>query len=98
MPYASNADLPNSVRDHFSSAAQTIYRKAFNRAWDSNGAHLRQEQIAHRIAWAAVKRRYCKMVMFGSSASRERLRVGSSGLGAERSYIAALGEPMDPTG
>ena len=61
MPYASNADLPNSLRDHLPPAAQTIYRKAFNHAWDSYGTNLRQEEIAHRISWAAVKRRYCKV-------------------------------------
>ena len=44
MPYASNADLPNAVRDYLPPAAQTIYRKAFNRAWDSYRTKLCQEE------------------------------------------------------
>lgn len=60
MPYRSNLDLPPGVRLHLPEAAQAIYREAFNRAWRSYDGHARQEEIAHRIAWAAVKRRYVK--------------------------------------
>ena len=34
MPYDRNADLPKSVRDNLPSHAQTIYRAAFNDAFD----------------------------------------------------------------
>ncbi len=34
MPYERNDDLPESVRDHLPQGAQTIYREAFNSAWE----------------------------------------------------------------
>lgn len=63
MPYASNADLPAPLRRHLPPHAQDIFRAAFNHAWSSYGAREpgRQEEIAHRIAWAAVKHRYHKV-------------------------------------
>ena len=60
MPYRSNSDLPASVRDHLPPHAQDIYRAAFNHAFAAHAAETRQEEIAHRIAWAAVKRSYVK--------------------------------------
>jgi cation transport regulator len=60
MPYASNDDLPSSVRDHFPPHGQAIYRKAFNHAYAAHRGDPRQEEAAHRIAWAAVKRVYVK--------------------------------------
>ncbi len=57
MHYADNSELPASVRSHLPSHAQDIYREAFNHAFHSYGG---VEQIAHRVAWAAVKRRYLK--------------------------------------
>ena len=61
MPYASNTDLPFPVRKHLPSHAQTIYREAFNHAFASYADDRRQEEIAHRTAWAAVKRSYVKL-------------------------------------
>jgi len=58
MPYASNDDLPPSVRDHLPAHAQDIFREAFNHAWQS---HSGDEATAFRIAWAAVKRGYRKL-------------------------------------
>lgn len=60
MPYASNADLPPALRAHLPEHAQDIFRAAFNHAYDSHHGDPRQEEIAHRIAWAAVKRSYVK--------------------------------------
>jgi len=60
MPYASNDMLPPSVRHHLPPAAQSIYREAFNHAWKTYANDVRQEEIAHRVAWAAVKRRFHK--------------------------------------
>lgn len=60
MPYQSNSDLPPSVRAHLPEGAQDIYRAAFNSAFESYSDDPRQEEIAHRIAWAAVKRSYVK--------------------------------------
>lgn len=62
MPYASIDDLPISVKSHLPIHAQEIYRGAFNGAWLSydNQPPDEREVTAHRIAWAAVKRRYRK--------------------------------------
>ncbi len=60
MPYAINADLPPSVRNHLPDHAQDIYREAFNHAYAAHEGDVRQEEAAHRIAWAAVKRSYVK--------------------------------------
>jgi cation transport regulator len=61
MPYRSNEDLPAPVRRHLPNHAQDIYREAFNHAFASHRSDVRQEEIAHRIAWAAVKRSYVKI-------------------------------------
>ncbi len=60
MPYVRNDDLPPSVRDHLPPHAQDIYREAFNNAYRQHAFDPRQEEAAHRIAWAAVKRSYVK--------------------------------------
>jgi cation transport regulator len=60
MPYRSNEELPPAVRKHLPAAAQSIYREVFNHAWQTYGREPRHEEIAHRTAWAAVKRRYEK--------------------------------------
>ena len=61
MPYRVNADLPPAVRNHLPPHAQDIYREAFNHAFAAHAHDVRQEEIAHRIAWAAVKRSYEKI-------------------------------------
>ncbi|MGO4172858.1 ChaB family protein [Bosea sp. TAF32] len=60
MPYAANMDLPPTVRGHLPEHAQDIYRATFNHAFASHAADAEREEIAHRIAWAAVKRSYAK--------------------------------------
>lgn len=60
MPYNHNSDLPPSVRNHLPPHAQDIYREAFNHAFAAHENDPRQEEASHRIAWAAVKRRYMK--------------------------------------
>lgn len=61
MPYVTNHDLPPSVQSHLSNHAQDIYREAFNHAWQEYAGDPRQEEIAHRVAWAAVKKVYEKI-------------------------------------
>jgi cation transport regulator len=63
VPYAANEDLPPSVRSHLPEHAQDIYRSAFNHAWQTYGRSDpgRVEEIAHRVAWAAVKKSYRKV-------------------------------------
>jgi cation transport regulator len=60
MPYATNDELPRSVREHLPTSAQDIYRQAFNHAWRTYAPSVRCEEIAHRTAWAAVKRKFSK--------------------------------------
>ena len=56
MPYDRVAELPRSVREH----AQTIHHEAFNHAWQQYAHHPAHEEIAHPVAWSAVKRKYRK--------------------------------------
>ncbi len=66
MPYDSLKGLPDSVRDNLPEQAQTIYREAYNSAWDQYAdpderrGDASREETAHRVAWAAVKQRYAK--------------------------------------
>jgi cation transport regulator len=60
MPYDTNMDLPPAIRNHLPEHAQAIYREAFNHAFAAHVGDPRQEEAAHRIAWAAVKRSYVK--------------------------------------
>ena len=60
MPYSCNSELAPPVRSHLPEHAQDIYREAFNHAFHAHAGDPRQEEAAHRIAWAAVKRRYVK--------------------------------------
>ncbi len=61
MPYRANSELPPPVRHVLPEHAQDIYRQAFNNTWKSfRGPDSQRESRCHRIAWAAVKRRYRK--------------------------------------
>ena len=61
MPYLTNFDLPVPVRNHLPEHGQDIFREAFNHAWQEYAGDPRQEEIAHRVAWAAVKRVFVKV-------------------------------------
>jgi cation transport regulator len=67
MPYRSNQELPDSVRNALPSHAQDIYREAFDSAWDEYSDPSKRrgnkslEEVAHRVAWAAVKKQYEKV-------------------------------------
>ena len=66
MPYKTNADLPENVKNVLPEHAQEIYLEAFNSAWDhydepeERRGDSSREETAHRVAWAAVKRKYQK--------------------------------------
>jgi len=66
MPYQRISDLPETVRDHVPRHAQEIYKEAFNSAWDryadpdERRGDASREEVAHRVAWAAVKDKYEK--------------------------------------
>jgi len=67
MPYSTTQDLPDSVQHVLSDRAQNIYKEAFNQAWDDckdpdKSRHSEdREEIAHRVAWTAVKKEYEKV-------------------------------------
>jgi cation transport regulator len=63
MPYPSIKDLPASIQAHLPMHALEIYRGAFNGAWRQYDDRRppQREELAHRVAWAAVKRRYRKV-------------------------------------
>lgn len=63
--YKSNVELPDRVKGNLPKHAQDIYRESFNSALDhyqdedDSGGDSR-EQIAHKVAWSAVKNKYEK--------------------------------------
>jgi cation transport regulator len=67
MPYSTNSELPGSVKDNLPSHAQDIYREAFDSAWqeyqDPSKRRGREslEEVAHKVAWTAVKTSYEKV-------------------------------------
>jgi cation transport regulator len=68
MPYRSRDELPENVKSalHDVPHAQDIYKEAFNSAWKQyDEPHERRdnasrEEVAHRVAWSAVKQKYKK--------------------------------------
>lgn len=62
MPSADNAHRPVSIKRALPPHAQGIFRGAFKAARRSHDEKdpVRREEIAHRVAWAAGKRRYRK--------------------------------------
>ncbi len=67
MPYQNINDLPDSVKHVLPSHAQEIYRAAFNNALEeykspkTRRTKESQEVVAHKVAWAAVKKKYQKV-------------------------------------
>lgn len=66
MPYEKNSQLPDAVTDNLPQHAQTIYKEAYNSAWetykkpqDREGNDSREE-VSHKVAWSAVKQKYTK--------------------------------------
>ncbi len=66
MPYKQNSELPDSVTNVLPAHAQDIYREAFDSAWDEykepkdRRGDSSREEVAHRVAWQAVKQKYEK--------------------------------------
>ena len=56
MPYISIEDLPKNIQKTLPVHAQEIYKEVFNSAWQEYS----DEQIAFKVAWAAVKKKYEK--------------------------------------
>ena len=67
FPYKATKDLPESVRHALPDHAQEIFLKAANAAWekykdpkDRRDPKESREEVAYKIAWAAVERVYMK--------------------------------------
>ena len=66
MPYSDISELPDSVRNVLPKHAQDIYLAAFNSAWEQykdpskRRDNASREEVARRVAWAAVKQAYEK--------------------------------------
>ena len=60
MPYREISDLPDAVKQHLPRHAQEIYLAAFNNAWEEYATREDREIVAHKVAWAAVKKQYRK--------------------------------------
>jgi len=68
MPkYRQNKDLPLQVRKALPEHGQDIYREAFNSAWEQyadpskrRNPEESREEVAHKVAWAAVEQVYEK--------------------------------------
>ncbi len=60
MPHQTHSQRPPAGRSHLPDHAQDIFRQVFNPAFHAHPGESRQAEIARRIAWAALKRRYVK--------------------------------------
>lgn len=66
MPYQSVEELPESVQNNLPEHAQKIYLAAYNNASEQYANPEKRrgkaslEEVAHRVAWAAVKKEYKK--------------------------------------
>lgn len=62
MIYQTTRDLPGHLREHLPEAVQEVYRLAFNSACENYADPDKYkdfsslEEVAHHIAWAAVKK------------------------------------------
>jgi len=67
MPYKTNKDLPDSVKDNLPAGAQKIYREAFNNAFKQYKDPKKRrgkaslDETCARVAWSAVKHSYTKV-------------------------------------
>lgn len=65
MPYTRRT-LRKSVKDKLPKHAQEIFTAAYNNAWERYGDPAKRrgsesrEEVANKVAWAAVKRKYRK--------------------------------------
>ena len=66
LPYKNELDLPSSVQKNLPQHAQKIYLEAFNNAWneyknpEDRIGDASREEMAHKVAWSAVKKSYEK--------------------------------------
>lgn len=66
MPYSNINDLPDNIRNVLPEHAQEIFKEAFNSAHkeydrpEERRGNDSREDVARKVAWAAVKKKYKK--------------------------------------
>ncbi|MFP4523338.1 MAG: ChaB family protein [Candidatus Nanoarchaeia archaeon] len=66
MPYNKKSELPDQVKENLPPHAEEIYKEAYNSAWDQykdpkkRYGTASREEVAHKVAWSAVKKVYEK--------------------------------------
>jgi len=76
MPYENPEELPDSVKNNLPQHAREIYLAAYNNAAEEYANPQKRrgnatlEEVAHKVAWAAVKREYKKDLKTGEWESR----------------------------
>lgn len=66
MPYDSEESLPENVKRNLPAHGQRIYKEAYNNAYDEykdpddRYGDASREEVAHKVAWSAVKNVYEK--------------------------------------
>lgn len=76
MPYRTIQDLPLNLQQILPEHAQEIFVSSFNNAWEeyrnnNPSEDSSQEEIAYRIAWSAVKKKYSKDEQSGKWIEKE---------------------------
>lgn len=72
MPYKTDGDLPDAVKDNLPRHAQDIWREAFDGAWEEYADPKKRrgkeshEAASARVAWAAVEHEYHKDAKTGA--------------------------------
>jgi len=67
MPYRTDRELRPGVKDNLPPHAQDIYRESIHNAFATNKKASKrrgnesQEEVAHKVAWAAGKQKYEKV-------------------------------------
>ena len=83
MPYyESSEDLPLLVKKLLPEHGREIYHKAFNSAWEQyadpserRNPEESREEVAHKVAWAAVERVYAKDPRTGKWKRKEEVET-----------------------
>jgi len=87
MPYATNADLPQAVRDRYSARCQTVFRQAWN---DHDGTEEAKFRVAHTAARNCMNATEVKAEPFTAS----QLDRWLAGKIPRRILVAPFGGPL----
>lgn len=66
MPYDTRSELPDPVKENLPKHAQDIYKGGLQRRYERYAdpkecrGDASREEVAHKVAWAAVKQQYEK--------------------------------------